>query len=121
MKHRFQDQNKRITEFDTEVWVECPRCGKKAVAQADYAERKARLLCTACHYNKELSTPTEIMGMQVNSRRSADAYFEAKIWFQHPFKNDTFWVYNPANNAPISRYLRNYPNFITMLKTENRC
>ncbi|MGB3107970.1 hypothetical protein [Sphingobacterium siyangense] len=105
MRHRFQDQNKRITEFDAEVWVECPRCGKKAVAMVDYAERKARLLCTVCPYSRELSTLTEIMGMQANSRKSADAYFGAKIWFQHPFKNDIFWAYNPAHLDYLEDYI----------------
>lgn len=53
------------------------------------------------------------------------------------YRSDTFWAYTPpiwiickiiypqdsgnTKNAAISRYLRNCPNFITMLKTENRC
>ncbi|WP_312788949.1 hypothetical protein [Sphingobacterium sp.] len=105
MQNRFHDQNKRITEFQHEVWVECPRCLERAVARVDHGERKARLRCTACHYGKEKSTLTEIMGIKVNVINSADAYFGAELWFQHPFKNDTFWAYNPAHLEYLEDYI----------------
>ena len=39
MQDRFQDQNYRLTHFQEEVAVVCPKCNKKARATVDYEEK----------------------------------------------------------------------------------
>lgn len=60
-QNRFQDESKRLSEFEAEVWVECPSCNKQAFAEVDYVLRKARLFCSSCGYSKQASTETTIL------------------------------------------------------------
>ncbi|WP_113664323.1 hypothetical protein [Pedobacter nanyangensis] len=104
-QNRFQDQNKRLAEFEAEVWAKCPSCSKRAIAKVDYELRKARLSCTNCGYHKEVSTETTVLGMKANWKRSAEEYFGAQMWFQYPFKNDVFWAYNAAHLDYLEQYI----------------
>lgn len=104
-KSRFNDQNKRLTEFQTEVVVSCPSCGKKAVAQAEYEAKKARLICSVCGYVKEASTETRILGILGNWQIAAHHYFEAELWLQASFKNDQFWAYNYEHLEYLASYI----------------
>lgn len=104
-QNRFQDESKRLSEFEAEVWVECPSCTRQALARADYGLRRARLFCSRCGYNKETSTETTIFGMKANVKKSAEEYFGAQMWFQHPFRDNTFWAYNPAHLAYLEQYI----------------
>lgn len=61
---RFQDQHKRLSDFQAEVWVSCPRCSQRAVAKVDYELREARLLCIGCGYHKKRSTEMTVMGQK---------------------------------------------------------
>ena len=45
MQDRFQDQNYRLTHFQEEVAVACPKCNKKALTTVNYEEKKAKLTC----------------------------------------------------------------------------
>lgn len=101
---RFQDQNKRITEFQTEVLVICPACTKKAFSKVSYEENMARIYCPDCGYNKEVTTETSFLGSKGHWRAPANHYFGADLWLKHPFKNDVFWAYNEAH----LEYLRQY-------------
>jgi len=105
MQNRFNDQNKRITEFQTEVLVICPSCGQKAKASVDYEKEKARLLCTQCSYNKENTTESTVLGINGHWRMAAHQYFSAKLWLQHPFKNEVFWAYNEQHLAYLESYI----------------
>lgn len=105
VQKRFQDENKQLSEFETEVWIQCPLCGNKAIAKVDYQLREAKLLCSNCGHNKTTTTETTVFGMTANWKRSAEEYFGAQMWFQHPFKNNTFWAYNPAHLAYLEQYI----------------
>ncbi|KPE49519.1 hypothetical protein [Chryseobacterium indologenes] len=103
-KIRFTDQNKTISDFYDEVWVVCTVCGQKAFAKTDREQKKARLFCPACGYNKETSMESCIFGYKALSIRAAHVYFGAELWLQHSFKDDIFCAYN----GPHLEYLENY-------------
>lgn len=104
-QNRFSDENKRLTDFQKEVWVVCPACKKKAVALADYERNVARLFCTDCGYHKEIPTRTSVFGITGNWKMAAHLYFDAELWFQYPFKNNVFWAYSPAHLDYLERYI----------------
>lgn len=104
-KGRFDDENKRISEFETEVWVVCNSCKEKAVAKVDYEQKKARLFCTSCGLNKEKNTEVTVFGIKANWKLSAEEYFGTQIWFQYPFKNDVFWAYNLSHLEYLEKYI----------------
>jgi len=105
MPSRFNDQNKRITEFQTDVLVVCPSCGQKARASVDYEKEKARLLCPSCGYNKEMDTESTVLGMKAHWQMAAHQYFNVALWLQQPFKNEVFWAYNEEHLAYLESYI----------------
>ncbi|UUC44798.1 hypothetical protein [Flavobacterium cerinum] len=105
MNSRFQDQNKTLSDFQTETLVYCPSCEKKAVAKVDYPTKNARLFCTNCGYNKELSTRISISGNTASLQIAAHRYFNARLWLQHSFKEDLFWAYNYAHLDYLEQYI----------------
>lgn len=102
---RFQDQHKRLSDFQTEVWVSCPRCKQRAVAKVDYELCEARLLCLGCGYHKKQSAEMTVMGHKGNWTMAAHYYFDAELWLQYPFKNDVFFAYNPAHLEYLGQYI----------------
>lgn len=102
---RFNDQNKRMTEFQTNVLVVCPSCGQKANASVDYEKEKARLLCPKCSYNKENTTESTVLGMKGHWQMAAHQYFNAELWLQQPFKNEVFWAYNEEHLVYLESYI----------------
>ena len=36
---------------------------------------------------------------------AAHAYFDAALWYSAPFKNDTFWAYNPEHLTYLEDYI----------------
>lgn len=103
---RFQDQNKQLSDFDTEVWVSCPACKKQAIARTDAQRKEARLNCVWCGYNKKAT-------MEVHYRPDRTAvlllpahrYFGAELWFQAPFRSHIFMAYNPEHLAYLEQYI----------------
>lgn len=102
---RFNDQNKRLTDFRTEVLVVCPACRKQAVASVDYANEKSRLLCPSCGYNKERTTEARLFGIKSPVEMAANLYFGAELWLIHPFKGDVVWAYNYAHLDYLESYI----------------
>lgn len=105
MQDRFNDQNKRLTEFQANVLVVCPSCGDGAQATVDYDKQKARLLCPKCGYNKEATTETTVLGISGHWRMAAHQYFRATLKLQQPFKNEVFWAYNQEHLAYLESYI----------------
>lgn len=103
-KNRFADQNKTVSDFYDEVWIVCPVCEQKAFAKTDMEQRKARLYCPDCGYNKDISMEVCISGSKVLSIRAAHVYFGAELWLQHTFKEGIFCAYNGSH----LEYLENY-------------
>lgn len=101
--HRFQDQNQQLSDFQQEVWVVCPQCAKKAIAQVDYETQKAKLFCANCGHNKEKITT--ISGQFGNLILAAHNYFDAELWLKIHFKNDVFWAYNEAHLVYLEHYI----------------
>ena len=101
---RFKDQNLRISDFYDEVVVICPACSKNAIAKSNTSTHTARLWCLHCGHNKEVSKETTIIGIKTAVQTAAHTFFNAELWLQHPFKNETFWAYNQAH----LEYLENY-------------
>lgn len=102
---RFRDENKRISEFDKEVWVECPNCSGRAIARVDNDAAHAKLSCLHCGYNKETGTGVVVAGISARLQLAADAYFQAGLWFQHPFKDEVFWAYNLLHLEYLEKYI----------------
>lgn len=105
MQNRFQDENKTISEFRTDVLVVCPKCEKKAFAKVDYEDNSVRLFCENCGYNKQKTTEISVFGHLGNWQLSADSYFGAELWLKAPFKNDTFFAYNYAHLEYLAKYI----------------
>jgi hypothetical protein len=103
---RFNDQHKRLTDFQQLVWVHCPQCQKQTIAHAMPAAQTARLSCVHCGFFKEVSTrKTHANGMPYELMVAAHAYFDAALWYSAPFKNDTFWAYNPEHLTYLEDYI----------------
>lgn len=102
---RFNDQNKRLTDFRTEVLVVCPTCRRQAVASVDYTNKKSRLQCISCGYNKEKTTETRVFGIKGHIEVAAHIYFSAELRLVHTFKDDVFWAYNYAHLDYLESYI----------------
>lgn len=105
MNQRFTDQNKTLSYFYTEVWVVCPACTKKAIANVLFDDKQARLYCDSCGYNKQTSTETSVFGVKGHWQMAAHGYFGAELWLQHPFKNDVFFAYNGEHLDYLEAYI----------------
>lgn len=103
--NRFQDENKIISEFRTDILVVCPKCEKKAFAKVDYEDDSARLICENCGYNKQETTEVSVFGHLGNWQLSADSYFGAELWLKASFKNDIFLAYNYAHLEYLEKYI----------------
>lgn len=103
--HRFQDENKILSDFFKEVWVVCPSCQKKAVAKVDFEKQQARMLCSHCGYNVQRSTEVNFYGITGKWRVEAHLYFDAELWLQASFKNERFYAYNLAHLNYLERYI----------------
>ncbi len=44
-------------------------------------------------------------GVKGNWEMAAHAYFNAKLWLQHPFKNDVFFAYNGKHLHYLEQYI----------------
>jgi ribosomal protein S27AE len=100
---RFNDLNKTSADFHDEVWVKCPACGQKGVASADQAKKRVRLTCTRCAYHKEKGTE---LSPKVNLLQPAHLYFDAELWLQAPFRDETFYAYNDRHLGYLEEYIR---------------
>lgn len=100
---RFHDENLCLSDFYDEVAVVCPSCARQALATADFEAQKARLLCTHCGYSKELSTK---IGKHGSLQMAAHTFFDATLWLQAPFKNQTICAYNDKHLAYLERYIQ---------------
>lgn len=74
MPVRFNDQNKTLKDYQTEVWVMCPNCAKKAIAKVDYELKKATLFCESCGFNKQISTEVNVLGINGNWNIAAHSF-----------------------------------------------
>jgi len=105
MPVRFTDQNKTLKDYQTEVWVMCPNCAKKAIAKVDYELKKATLFCESCGFNKQISIEVNVLGINGNWNIAAHSYFGAELWLQHPFKNDVFVAFNADHLTYLEQYI----------------
>lgn len=99
---RFIDQHKRLSDFADEVWVVCPTCSGKAITTRYLEEKVARILCTACGYNKSISISFGTSGYVI---LSAHNYFNASLWLSAPFKDETFEAYNGEHLDYLQEYI----------------
>ncbi len=102
---RFTDQQKILSDFQTQVVVHCPACNAKAMAVTDQAVHKVRLTCLQCGYNKESSILTKYGSKTMEVIMPAHRYFDATLWYRSPFRNDVFMAYNEAHLAYLKEYI----------------
>ncbi|MEG2309129.1 hypothetical protein [Chryseobacterium sp.] len=105
MNSRFNDENLRLTHFETEVHVSCPKCAKKAIATVDYEKKEARLYCLFCGYNKTTDTELSYFGLSGNFKVAASSYFDVGLWYAVPFKGDYFIAYNEKHLDYLEQYI----------------
>lgn len=102
----FQDQNHRLTDFEKEVWVVCPKCHQQAIAKLNDEAKEARLNCLHCGYSKSVSKHVEYAdGKFGELKQAAHLYFEAQLWLKHAFKGDIFWAYNLKHLQYLEDYI----------------
>lgn len=102
MPNRFKDENLVLSDFYTEVWVECLACTKKAIAKSDFESKTARLLCLHCGFNKEVSA---LIDTYASIEMAAHIFFNASLWLKASFKNDVFFAYNDLHLEYLERYI----------------
>jgi hypothetical protein len=101
---KFIDEQKKLSDFGTEVWAECPACAQKAIATRNDEKREARILCTSCGYNKVISTAIE--GTKDGKYIvNAHAYFGVQLWLKAPYKNEIFFALNGEHLAYLESYI----------------
>ena len=105
MSQRCLDQNFRLTHFQEEVAVACPKCHNKALATVNYEEKKAKLTCTHCGFYDVKETLFTHMGYNAQYVAEASAYFDAEPWYYASFKNDIFFAYNEAHLLYLEQYI----------------
>jgi len=101
--YRFNDENLTLDSFYANVDVVCSICNRRASARVDFDRHTARLLCTHCGYSKELSTK---IGKYGSLQMAAHMFFNATLWLQAPFKNDTVYAYNDKHLAYLECYIQ---------------
>lgn len=97
MAKRFRDEQLRLSDFYTEVWVECPGCTRRATARADFRMKCARLLCANCGYCRE---------EKIYFNCAAHHYFGAALWLCQSFRGNVFYAYNDAHLDYLERYIK---------------
>lgn len=105
MEHskRFIDENKTLADFYQEVWVVCPTCSGKAIAKTDDTNKTARLFCTQCGYNKEVSM---MLDKHATLLSAAHDYFDAPLWLQLPFRSkEVFYAFNSEHLLYLEQYI----------------
>lgn len=103
---RFKDQNHRLSDFENEVWVVCPKCSQQAITKLIDEPKEARLHCEHCGYSKTVSKCIEYAeGKLGELNQAAHLYFEAQLWLSYPFKGDEFWAYNPEHLQYLQDYI----------------
>lgn len=103
---RFTDQHFRLSDFQNEVYLHCPQCNRKAVANTRSESELARLICADCGFCKEERMLVYYAeGKTLVVRQAAHAYFEAALWYAAPFKNEIFWAYNSEHLDYLESYI----------------
>lgn len=105
MEHRFEDQNYRLTHFQKEVAIVCPKCQKKAIANVNYENKKAKLTCSYCGYHEIKNTLMMHLGHTAHFEAPACDYFDVELWYYASFKNDIFFAYNEAHLLYLEQYI----------------
>ncbi len=105
MENRFQDRNYTLSFFRTNVQVVCKGCGKAALAQVNYEEKKARLHCSSCGYSKIIDSKITWLGVNAYFEVAAHEYFDAKLWYEAPFRNEIFRAYNEEHLLYLEAYI----------------
>lgn len=106
LNFRFSDQHFRLSDFDREIWVVCPNCQKRAIATVSREKKEARLSCSHCGQTNQTSTlVTYGNNKQMDVTLAAHQYFNLTLWYQHPFKNEVFWAYNPGHLLYLEQYI----------------
>ncbi|RYY37720.1 MAG: hypothetical protein EOP46_01670 [Sphingobacteriaceae bacterium] len=99
---RFRDEQKTISDFRYEFWVECIQCNKKAVIKIDRENNTRRIACTNCGFNGEERDDIHWKGY---STKIASALFNCKLWFTASFRGETFYALNPEHLDYLQRYI----------------
>lgn len=103
---RFQDKNYHLSDFEKEVWVVCPKCSQQAIANLNDDAKEVRLQCLNCGYSKSVTMLVKYAeGKYAELKQAAHAYFDAELWFLHPFNGELFWVFNPSHLVYIEQYI----------------
>ena len=100
--NRFQDEQLRVSNFFNQVWVICPSCSKKAIANTSEQGKTARLFCTHCGYLRELSA---VIGKNGLVGMPANQFFNAELWLCASYKHEFCWAYNLDHLVYLERYI----------------
>lgn len=102
---RFTDEQFRLSHFEVEVDVVCPKCSKRAKAKRNEEEKRVDLYCSHCGFN-DRATMEVSFGKTVGTlKMSAASYFPVELWYIAEFKNDLVWAYNLEHLSYLERYI----------------
>ena len=99
---RFRDEQKTISDFRYEFWVECVHCGNKAIIKIDSEKDTRRIACTNCGFNSEERDGAHWKGY---STKISPSLFGCELWFTAPFRNEIFYALNPEHLDYLEKYI----------------
>ncbi|EKB51122.1 hypothetical protein [Cecembia lonarensis] len=119
LSDRFQDKQVRLSDFEKEVWVKCPKCEAMATCTVDFEIKRAKLVCLHCGNNQQKST---VYAKNGSWEVAAHVYFEAELWLSSNFRGNHLFAYNKAHLEYLEKYIaadlreNKNRNFFTMLE-----
>jgi DNA-directed RNA polymerase subunit RPC12/RpoP len=104
-----------LDEFMTEISVECPRCGSKALVISCYSSIwKASFICPSCSSRRIWAgDSTSFVTAHSNyaqyegilSGPPVDSFFRYPLWYQSEYKGEVLYAYNLAHLNWLKQYL----------------
>jgi len=105
MVDRFVDDGTSIYTFLDPIWVECPRCGHRAVISGGAiwpAETAIRIVCESCGHCQE----RDQRHRTVADRPGAiDPFFDLPLWLQAKCCGRILWAHNVDHIAFLETYV----------------
>lgn len=117
MNKRFRDYHTGLSDFETLVWLECPRCGKAARSICLDRKMTWRLTCLHCTYthlasrkaSKHRSQPWEQRNWWTRMKAhggAVDRLFGLPLWFRVPCAGSMLWAYNLDHLTLLEQYVQ---------------
>lgn len=115
-KARFRDYTTVLSEFEQDIWVECPQCGRSARSQCLDQRITWRITCIHCSYTRTASRgdrkrtmpwwKTNWWGELRKYGGAVDPLFGLPLWLRVPCCGQVLWAYNGDHLDLLERYIQ---------------